>query len=248
MGRVYLIPVKYACNADCTFCITEREKLQPAFAALGEYLPADRLREVLQPLPEEVTEIEVTGGGEPFLHPKLPEILEQIRSWRPSVKIKLYTNGFLLRPIPPVDELNISRCHDDTARNQEVYRGRRPTDLEAAARFFRPFAESIRLQVPLMRGYIDSPQAAEAMIGRCRSFIDGFVFRPLFPSVALEQDKAVRFAFTHPLAKMDDLQPDYCGSRPVIGSSGVLYRDWTFTQPMDPEELRDSLRAFRKPN
>jgi len=247
MGRIYLIPVRSACNADCPFCITRIERTKPAFDALPEIMPLGMLRHTLSDLPSNVTEIEITGGGEPQLHQGLAQIIGLLREWRPTAKLKLYTNGFLLRDLPRVDEVNISRCHYDTAKNQELYLGKPATDVKEALAFYRTRADRLRLQIPLIRGYTDCEAVAREWIARFPE-ADQFVFRPLFSGVELMTDKRVDFQFEHPKAKWDNIDATYCGSRPVIASSGTLFKDWDFEQPlMDMKELERNLAEFRRP-
>lgn len=225
MNRLYLLPVMYECNAACTFCISDIDA--PKFQAKPPYFPIATLLKSLEKYAAlSVKEVEITGGGEPFLHPQLQNIIDALRYTWPSIYIKLYTNGFRHRPIRGVDELNISRCHDDTEKNNELYRATKPTDLIETLAYFRPMVPKIRLQVTTLKGYIDSPEAAIALIERV-PMVDTFVFRPLFDKCGLEKDKYVEFKVDHPKAK-NDLTGDYCDTRPILATDGVLYHDWSF--------------------
>lgn len=243
MNRIYLLPVMYECNAACTFCISDIDA--PKFQSKPPYFPIDILEASLKKYQDlHVKEIEITGGGEPFLHPKLQTIIDLVRQTWPSIYVKLYTNGFRHKPITGVDELNISRCHDDTAKNNELYRATKPTDLIETLKFFRPMVPKIRLQVTTLRGYIDSPEAATALIERV-PLVDTFVFRPLFDKCGLEKDKYVEFKVDHPKAK-NDLTGDYCDTRPILASDGILYHDWSFQNLVtDIASVNENLDSFR---
>ena len=236
MNRLYVIPVKYECNADCTFCITEEAKLHPAFSAVKEWLTPESTEAFCQQFAKlKIKEVEVTGGGEPFLNPKLQQILNHFKEAWPDLKVKIYTNGFLLKPLYGLDEVNISRAHDDTVKNNEIFRTKHPIDLTRSIAFFRPLTRTLRVQVPLLKGYIDTPEAAIALIER-HPLVDQFVFRPLFSKVAREKDKYVQFSVIHPRAK-NDVTGDYCGDRPVLASNGKLFWDWNYTREIKPAEL-----------
>ena len=190
MNRLYLIPVMYQCNANCTFCVSDQDAVKAKFLSKPPYLSISALQETLEQYSAvRVREVEITGGGEPFLHPYLQDVVNSVRNTWSSAYIKLYTNGFRHKLISGVDELNISRIHDDTPKNNELYRASKPTDLVETLKFFRPMVSKIRLQVTTIKGYVDSPEAALALIERLEPLVDVFVFRPLFDSCALEKDK-----------------------------------------------------------
>ena len=232
--RFYFIPVKYACNADCVFCITEIEKLKPGFQAVrGTMKIDDVLRGNLQLAADlGMDEVEITGGGEPFLHPRLQELVLEIRDFLPAARIKIYTNGFRLREIRGIDELNLSRAHDDSGINQAIFRSKEQNELQDALGFFRPFFKTIRLQVPLMQGALDTPEKLIAFAERQKN-ADLIVARPLFDGVHLGKERYVRFEVQHPKIKLDRTG-DYCGMRPVIAADGNFYRDWNFDRLLLP--------------
>lgn len=228
--------MKYECNADCTFCITEEAKLHPSFSAVKEWLTAENTATFCQQFFKlHLKELEITGGGEPFLNPNLQQILNHFKATWPDLKVKIYTNGFLLKPLYGLDEVNISRAHDDTLKNNEVFRTKHPIDLSKSIAFFRPLTRTLRVQVPLMRGYIDTPEAAAALIER-HPLVDQFVFRPLFSKVAREKDKYVNFPVIHARAK-NDTTGDYCGDRPVLASNGKMYWNWNYDREVKREDI-----------
>lgn len=76
------------CNLKCSFCSVAKRKL------LDE-IPVHEVFEILQRFREYGTEtVEISGGGEPMLHPAINEIILQAYSL--GYKIGLITNGTLL--------------------------------------------------------------------------------------------------------------------------------------------------------
>jgi len=204
--RCYVFPVKSACNADCQFCFV-KELRSPLFLRQPPMLSVAALRQAIPQLDAHgITEIEITGGGEPMLHPDLQEIIDLTR---PGRKVKLYTNGFRLRPITGIDELNLSRCHWDTAKNNEIYRARVTTHLDEVLQFYRPLVGTIRLQVLLLRGYIDSPETMLELVERYAGRVDTFMFRTLFSGSRRLRELYVEATLDHPLVKMDTTGDTY---------------------------------------
>jgi len=197
--RCYVYPVKEVCNADCDFCFVKELK-SPVFLSQPEMLSLKALVAVAHNLNVHgITEVEITGGGEPMLHPRLQEVIDLVGRGR---KVKLYTNGMRLRPLSGIDELNISRCHWDTARNNEIYHTRRPTDLGDVLRYYRPLVGSIRVQVVLLRGYVDSPETMLEFVKRYGDMVDTFMFRTLFSKSNRLRHLYAEANLVHPKVKM----------------------------------------------
>ena len=158
MYKSYVLPVATRCNARCTFCAT----IQYHPRVQREMMQIDGLDRTLAALTRAgVTRFEVTGGGEPTLHPKLYEILSKLRDSGGRF-IKLYTNALRLRPGLEIDQLNISRASFDEHRNQAIMRmvsgSPNLRDVVEQARAWG--YENIRLSVPMVRGGVDSLSSA----------------------------------------------------------------------------------------
>lgn len=242
-----MIPVKYACNADCSFCITEDEKLRPGFAAIPGAMRVSRATsDVFRTIADMgATELEITGGGEPFLHNDLQKIIDLARVELPSAYFKIYTNGFSLRPLVGVDELNMSRAHWRSELNNTIFRSNAQNEMGEALAFFRQYFGTIRLQTPMMRGLIDSPEALAEMVARFGPQVDQFVVRPLFESVARGKEYYVKFNAVGEKVKIDRTG-DYCGSRPLIGADNNLYWDWSYTTKIDVSSAESRACAATK--
>ncbi|RKG94106.1 radical SAM protein [Corallococcus terminator] len=83
------------CNLRCVQCCPLSPHL-PAWAVSPEALGEDlrKLARVLKPNVFKLT------GGEPFLHPDLPAVLDQVRASGISEQVSITTNGFLAQSAP----------------------------------------------------------------------------------------------------------------------------------------------------
>jgi organic radical activating enzyme len=115
--KLYVLPVEKACNANCGFCITKvREKT--GILCEQEYLDVSELEESLKNL--EVHKIEITGGGEPTLHPEIERIINLCTD---KAKTQMYTNGALacgVRNLERLSNLSISRAHYKNSDNERI--------------------------------------------------------------------------------------------------------------------------------
>jgi len=116
--KAYVIPVETDCNAKCPFCITRFKNETDS----GKKLPCSgvgRLPSTLKAL--KVDKIEITGGGEPFLHRQIDRIITLCSAIAPT---QIYTNGFSLKDhysgLNRLSYLCISRCHYDNVKNKEL--------------------------------------------------------------------------------------------------------------------------------
>jgi MoaA/NifB/PqqE/SkfB family radical SAM enzyme len=111
--KVYLIPVAKKCNAKCEFCITKFRKL------IGNLIDERQIKSHLSDL-KNIEYIEITGGGEPLLHPKIEKIISACKEIAPT---RLYTNGadiFRKINLASLDQLCISRAHFSEAENYRI--------------------------------------------------------------------------------------------------------------------------------
>ena len=93
LRRIQLDPVSY-CNHDCGFCIYRyhRDEDMNALFDKKDMLPFEKIVEIFQDCELiGVQAIELTGGGEPTLHPQFPDILRELTER--EIEIGLVTNG-----------------------------------------------------------------------------------------------------------------------------------------------------------
>ncbi|MGH3872904.1 MAG: radical SAM protein [Pseudonocardiaceae bacterium] len=107
------------CNINCAWCSHGSPALPRAFAdepvvgrdlrTLATWMTVDHVRVL---------------GGEPLLHPRLPRLLQEIRSAQLSDRIRIVTNGLMLAQADAavwdlVDEIHIS-VYPNTRRTIEA--------------------------------------------------------------------------------------------------------------------------------
>lgn len=111
--KLYVNPVSLACTAKCRFCITKYRRGD----GKNEILKLKDLKQVLKN--QKFEKIEITGGGEPTLHPKISEIIKICSEKAPTI---MYTNASTrpLKEMELLSELCISRAHYDQKENQKI--------------------------------------------------------------------------------------------------------------------------------
>ena len=91
--KVQIDPVSF-CNHDCPFCIYryDRDADMNALFDLKDILPLAKITEILQDCADlGIKAVELTGGGEPTLHPEFPSILETVLYL--GLDLAMVTNG-----------------------------------------------------------------------------------------------------------------------------------------------------------
>ena len=178
--KCYIVPVARACNAKCIFCVTSSYRPSQE----ESYMRIDKnIHSIIDTLYEGgVRFFEITGGGEPTLHPDL-ELLTNLLSVKHNVSIKLYTNASNLPKAMSINELNISRCTVDPDTNQtlmNISSGSPPLkQLIQCAR--KSGYRNIRLSVPILKGGVQSIIDAQNLIKSASELVNSIVFRPLYP-------------------------------------------------------------------
>ncbi|MDP3990079.1 MAG: radical SAM protein [archaeon] len=224
MKRLYLVPVRDACNSNCSFCYMKEKKID---VSIPQYMDFDKLEEIIEEIQDEINEVEITGGGEPLIHKEIGRIIELFKAKK--IYTKMYTNGFLLKEIPLVDEINLSRVHWDSQINNRFYHSSQQNDLEAVLKHYQKFAKKIRMQTILLKGAIDSADKALEFIERYEDLVDVFMFRTLFPECDLEKEHFVPyFDLNHPKVKMDQTLDAYEGELFFLDTSHKLRKEFYF--------------------
>ena len=91
--RIQIDPVAF-CNHDCPFCTYRftRDADLNALFELKDMIPLDKMINIFDDAADlGVKAVELTGGGEPSLHPQFTQMLDEINSRR--MDIGLITNG-----------------------------------------------------------------------------------------------------------------------------------------------------------
>ena len=94
--KIMINPISFKCNHRCPMCWLSGIKKRNAWVANEEKrsLQIEDYFELFSNLPKSVKEIEVIGGGEPLLYPKIKLIFQEIK--RKKLVGSLVTNGSLL--------------------------------------------------------------------------------------------------------------------------------------------------------
>lgn len=232
--RLYIHPTKNICNANCKFCITKDQfKYNKKFNTLPDFLiPSSIFAESLMKVKDRVREIEITGGGEPSMNIHLYTLIDIIRKGLPNVYIKIYTNGLNGLYFGDVDELNVSRVHWDDGKNKEIM-GIPELNLYNKLKTIKNCYFKTRLQIPLIKGYIDSPNSALEWVNKWEFCVDKFMFRELFNKCNKIKDLFVPMIdIKHDIIKLDTTG-DYCDLMPIIATDGKLYKNWNFEEEIN---------------
>jgi len=171
MAKLYVIPVESACNGKCPYCVNQFRNLGNSFLQISD------LEECLTNIGT-IDAIEISGGGEPTLHPKIEEIIDLCAG---KARTQMYSNGkgvgfiakYFLKKLNP---LCISRAHFDSDINARIMGVRYDDEI-----FSRGL--NIKLSAVLFKGGVDSPEEAKKYIDWAKNKAKKVVFRPLFGDV-----------------------------------------------------------------
>lgn len=115
--KLYVIPMETKCNGHCPWCTTRCRK----YVGNPERLTHAKLRIGLAKYRGKADRIEMTGGGEPLLHPTIDYLPNICTSEIPDAPITLYTNGTLLHEhkeaLLHVKKIAVSIVHHDETIN-----------------------------------------------------------------------------------------------------------------------------------
>lgn len=90
------VMIAYSCNLSCAGCISVSDRAREGIASLEEITQwLTYWSALVEP------NVTTLFGGEPCLHPRLPEICGLIRQYWPNTVIRLITNGYLLDNFDP---------------------------------------------------------------------------------------------------------------------------------------------------
>jgi molybdenum cofactor biosynthesis enzyme MoaA len=187
-----------------------------------------------------VRRYEVTGGGEPTLHPQIASILRAVRLLGQQVQLKLYTNATNLPSGQGIDETNISRCALEPERNARIMRyrdGSSPSVEQSIEQARQLGHRRVRLSVPVMRGGVEGLEDARRFVRATRRHVNGIVFRPLYDAtpnlqaltVAVRRDEWQSVLSTEALDCCEvevDMASCTQKSALILSSDLSLYDDW----------------------
>lgn len=248
-NKVYLLPVRNACNAKCVFCATTVYSPSVSVPALSGDVYSELIEKIRRC---EVKTFEISGGGEPTLCRDLELIVKTTRKHFPNSFIKLYSNGIRLPSNPGIDELNISRGAYDPKSNMLLMgTGSLEVELSSVVSHARDLGyKRIRVSFPLCKGGVESTKDIQDIGNKLLDRVDAIVFRPLYdatpnrdqllPSIT---ERDLTFAihwisqWNKEYAHRTYLEIDRYGifrkNWLIIGSDGCMYRDFGLTERIE---------------
>ena len=171
MAKLYILPVESVCNATCPYCVNQFRNLGNSSLSFGE------LEKCLDEIGK-LDAIEISGGGEPTLHPEVEKIIDLCAK---KTRTQMYTNGELAHTLSEdtlrkLNPLCISRAHYSSTSNEKIMGIKYSDDI-----FSRGL--NIKLSTVLFGDGINSPEEVERYIEWARGRASKIVFRPLFSDV-----------------------------------------------------------------
>jgi len=189
MPKLYVIPVESACNASCPYCVNQ-------FRNLGNsLLDISKLEKCLTEIGK-LDAIEITGGGEPTLHPEIEKVIEFCAD---KTRTQMYSNGAILNSLSldvlkRLNPLCISRAHYNFEKNEQIM------GIKYSDEIFSK-GLSIKLSTVLYKGGVDSPDEVIEYLGWAKGKANKVVFRPLFEDVNYSVDVKAKFVSLDSFAK-----------------------------------------------
>ncbi len=226
LDKCYIIPVQNACNCDCIFCISKSRN----YDKKDELLKVDnKFIENIQLLKRRnIKKFEITGGGEPLIHPDIELIVSIIKRIIPDSYIKLYTNGFILKTIEGIDEVNLSIISDNDEINALFMDPKNNIPFNQRIMYFRENYPSskLRLSIPLIKGGVDNIEKLDALIKNTTQIVDEYVVRTLYPHSLIYSDSYVEFPINNKkvIYEKDNDVSDFDGL--ILWSDNEFYKDF----------------------
>ncbi|MBI5209958.1 MAG: radical SAM protein [Elusimicrobia bacterium] len=256
------------CNARCPYCIS---RMTPSCGVAGASPDAGRVDwrnfDVACRFAQAcgVTTVLLTGKGEPTLQPALVTAhCRRLAKRFPFVELQ--TNGHRLQHDRQADgflrdwhrlgltTVCVSLAHHDAARNAEVFRGGPGAWIDPGRLVARLHARrlTVRLTVMLLKGYIDSPEAVDSLIGFCRrAGVEQLTVRPIERPAGPDSGTAAWVARHRPdRARLAAIHRhlERAGTRLMelahgavvydVGGQNVCLSNCLTRDPKDPENLR----------
>lgn len=168
-----LVPAK-VCSLDCVYCEVGRTTKLTANRA--EYVPLNGILEELNDFfiyNEDPDYITFSGSGEPTLNNRIKEVLQYVKSRKPSVPVAVLTNGTLCSDInvrQAIINADVVLPSLDAATDKVFAIINRPVPLLTAAKciegltlFRQEYQGQMWLEVFILPGYNDDPYELAAI-------------------------------------------------------------------------------------
>lgn len=226
LDKCYIIPVQNTCNCDCTFCISKSR----IYNKKEELLKVDNkfIKNIKLLKRRNIKKFEITGGGEPLIHPNIELIVSIIKEIIPDSYIKLYTNGFILKTIKGIDEVNLSIVSNNDEINALFMNPKNNIPFNQRVMYFREnyLSSKLRLSIPLIKGGVDTIEKLDTLIKNTVQIVDEYVVRTLYPHSLLYNDSYVDFPINNKkvIYEKDNNVSDFDGL--ILWSDNQIYKDF----------------------
>lgn len=263
--RCYFIPVKSECTANCPFCVTKKQ-----FDLTKNNLPQKLdFQTFMNQVPQYISRlnefnyIEITGGGEPFLHPQIFDFISFFNEI--NLKIKLYTNGSIRNSIPTkkifVDELTLSKMSFDDLKNDmlqcRISDSNYKSNIIDEIIYFKKFSKKLRIRLYIPYNLATQisgnfpPETAKIIFLKFLGVsterlnilienVDTFIFcNDINKSYKLDQtfENMLIRIFGNDKIKIDNNEK-YCPDYQLIAPNGWLYSDWSILMKENTSKLK----------
>ena len=197
--KAYVIPIQNACNANCAICITRYRKESEAdsFGEKMNILSLTKLQGI------SLDKIEITGGGEPLLHPQINDIIEGCASFAPT---QLYTNGLSIDRLNQESFVNlrrlcISRFHYDDEINARLMGKYIPGEIIKKASSL----VEVKLSLVLRKGGIENAtELKEYLDWASENGVNNVVVRQMFDFDYPNEIQTLKVKSEEVLSNLDD--------------------------------------------
>lgn len=226
LDKCYIVPVQKSCNCDCVFCISKSRNYDKE----NEILKVDNnfIENIKLLKKREIKKFEITGGGEPLLNPNIESIVNIIKEIIPDSYIKIYTNGFILKTISGIDEVNISLVSNNDVINNLFMNPKNDNSFIKRITYYRknyPLSK-LRLSIPLIKGGVDNIDKLNKLIADTSCFVDEYVVRTLYPHSLIYEYGYVEFPIEDKMViyEKDNDVSDFDGL--ILWSDNHFYKDF----------------------
>ena len=225
-SKCYIVPIQKSCNCDCVFCISKTRKYNKKQSVLKcdkKYIGNIKALKEMG-----IKRFEITGGGEPFLNDKLVDLINKIKEIIPDSYVKLYTNGFILKEVGNIDELDISIISNDDNVNRKYMLNKVDVSLVNKLEYFRKRYPLIKLRVSLvlLKGAIDTKEKLDNFIKNTNNYVDEYVVRTLYPDTPFKDALYVDFEYEHEKVVFERDNCACCFEGIILWSDNKFYNSW----------------------
>jgi molybdenum cofactor biosynthesis enzyme MoaA len=159
-GKCLDVKITNTCNGKCPFCI-EKDGYAPQEVSVQELIKATNLLTDYKKV--------LILGGEPFLYPYLEQYLIGISPYKDEIYITTNGSAFNFDNLGNIAKrlktVNISLMHYDLNKNATLVGPKiKLSNLVRAIEVFQDNNVSVRINVNLIKGYIDTKEKIDKMI------------------------------------------------------------------------------------